>query len=346
MNRSHTPSFALRSAARGLAIAVTMGWACASSAQSLQANVGYFPGALLSFPAFVAQEQGFFKSNGLEVTLVPIPNGAAMTAALASGSIHFANNSYDNLSMAVAKGLPLKAVVGATVKLPLALVVREGKALPNKATGYPKVMQDFGDSKMGVIGLGISTHFLTEKLFENAGMQPRNVSYIAVGLPASARPALKNSSIDAYMSLWPLPSILEATGEGFIAINFVKDDGPPLLRDLEYNGWWATDKTIGGNAEMVKRFARANEQAFCWYRDPKNFDAVVAILKKHVPVADLKDDQYRQMVRDMLPAYGVTITNKSIETWQALLLEKKHITKALTRDELVAPTAPQAMKCT
>lgn len=335
----------LHPAAACLATAVALALASPAHAQNIETTVGFYPGALLSFPAFIAQDQGFFKANGLEAKLIPIPNGAAMTAAVASGSIHFANNSYDNLSMAVGKGLPLKAVVGATVKPPLALVVRTGKALPKKNNGYPAVMQDLADARMGVIGLGISTHFLTERLVAGAGISPASVNYIAVGLPASARPALKNKSIDAYMSLWPLPSILEATGEGTIAVNLIKGEGPENLGDLEYNGWWATDKTISADAEMVRRFVRANEQAFCWYRDPKNFESVVSILKKNVPIADLNDEQYRQMVRDTLPAYGVTIRDASIKTWQALLVEKKLIPRALTREQLVAPSAPTEVKC-
>lgn len=307
--------------------------------------MGFYPGALLSFPAFVAKDQGFFKANGIDATLVPIPNGAAMTAAVASGSIQFANNSYDNLSMAVARGLPLKAVVGATVKLPLALIVREGKPLPNQKGGYPKVMQDLAGAKMGVIGLGISTHFLTEQLVTGAGMPKDAATYIAVGLPASARPTMKNKSVDTYTSLWPLPSIAEATGEGTIVVNFIKGEGPAGLKDLAYNGWWSTDKTISENGELVRRFIRANEQAFCWYRDPRNFDAVVAILQKHVPVADLNDEQYRRMVRETLPAYGVSIDDASIRTWQTILVDQKQLPKALTRAELVAPAAPTDAKC-
>ena len=335
-------------ATRSLALCIAtaaLAFIQAAQAQNLPATVGFYPGALLSFPAFVAQDQGFFKANGIDATLVPIPNGAAMTAAVASGSIQFANNSYDNLIMAVAKGLPLKAVVGATVKLPLALIVRQGQPLPNQAAGYPKVMQDLAGAKMGVIGLGISTHFLTEQLVEGAGLQANSVQYIAVGLPASARPALKNKSVDTYMSLWPLPSIVEATGEGTVAVNFIKGEGPAALKDLAYNGWWATDKTIAENSELVRRFARANEQAYCWYSDARNFDAVVATLKKHVPVADLSDEQYRRMVRETLPAYGVTIDDASIKTWQAILVGKKQIPRAMSRSELVAPTGSTQIRC-
>ena len=325
--------------------AVFLAFATACGAQSINTTIGYYPGALLSLPAFIAQDQGFFKANGLDATLISIPNGAAMTAAVASGSVQFGNNSYDNLTTAVAKGLPLKAVIGGTVKVPFALVVRDGVSLPHLKDGYPMVIGDLIGKKWGVIGLGISTHFLSEMLVSGSGHPAKDVTFIAVGLPNTARPALKNKSIDTYFSVEPLPAIVAAKGEGTIALNLVKGQGPAQLKDLNYNGWWATDRTVKNSPEVVKRFARANEQAFCWYSNPKNLDAVVVIVKKYVPVPDLTDDQYTTMIRDYLPTYGVNITDSSIKTWQDMLIAHGQIDKPMTRADLVAPSAPSDFKC-
>jgi NitT/TauT family transport system substrate-binding protein len=327
------------------ALTAILGFSATALADPLPAKVGFYPGSLVSFPAFVAQEQGFFKSNGLDVSLVPIPDGSAMTAAVVSDSIQFANNAYDNLANAVAKGLPVKAVVGNSVALPYALIVRSDKPLPHKKDGYPKVMQDLKDANIGIVARGVSTHYLTERLFTGAGMKSSDATYLAVGLPSSARAALKNKSVDAYLALWPLPTIAEATGEGTIAVNMAKGEGPSELKDLGYSLWWASDKTISGNPDLVKRFVRANEQAYCWYRDPKNFDALVAILQKNVPSKDLNDEQYRSMVRDIVPAYGVSVTEKSMKVWQDLLLEQRQLKKAFPYSELVAPGAPKEAKC-
>lgn len=332
------------SAAATVATVLSAVWGTAH-AEDIKSKVGFYPGALLSFPAFVAQDQGFFKANGLDVKLVPIPDGAAMTAAVASGSIHFANNSYDNLSTAVSKGLPLKAVVGATTKLPLALIARNDVPLPNRAAGYPKVMEDIKDLKMGVIGLGISSHFLMEMLVAKAGLSPKDATYIAVGLPSSARPALKNKSVDTYLSLWPLPVVLEAKGEGTIVLNMIHGESPDQLKDLAYNGWLATNKTIGNEPEMVKRFVRANEQAYCYYSNPANFDKIVSIVKKNVPIPDLDDQQYRAMIKDILPGYGVSIPDNAIAVWQSILVDQKQLDKPLQRSDLLADTVKGDYQC-
>jgi NitT/TauT family transport system substrate-binding protein len=316
-----------------------------SAADNMPAKVGIYAGSVVSFPAFVAQDKGFFKNNGLDVSLISIPDGPSMTAAVVSDSVQFGNNAFDNLFSAVSKGLPVKAVVGNTISLPYALIVRKGFPLPHQKDGYPAVMQDLKGANVGVVARGVSTHYITEKLATRAGLKSSDVTYIAVGLPASARAALKSKSVDAYMSVWPLPPIVEATDEGTIAVNLSKGEGPAEFKDLGYSLWWASDKTLKDNQELAKRFVRANQQAYCWYQDPKNFDELVAVMKKNVPSADLKDDQYRAMVRDILSAYGVAVTEKSVKVWNDLLIEQKQLTKPLTYEQTVAPIAPKESKC-
>src|SRR5690242_14977244 len=92
--------------------------ATAAAQDKMPATVGYYPGALISMPALVASEQKFFEKNGLNVELVPVASGPAMTSAVASGSVTFVNNSWDNLILSVDKGLPVRAVAGSTVKVP------------------------------------------------------------------------------------------------------------------------------------------------------------------------------------------------------------------------------------
>src|SRR5262245_33883124 len=94
-----------------LALALTT---AVNAQDKLSATVGYYPGALISLPALVANDQKFFEKNGLTVELVPIASGPAMTAAVSSGSVTFVNNSWDNLLVAVDKGLPVRGVAGST----------------------------------------------------------------------------------------------------------------------------------------------------------------------------------------------------------------------------------------
>jgi NitT/TauT family transport system substrate-binding protein len=236
----------------------------ARAQDALEATVGYYPGALISLPALVAKDQKFFEKDGLKVELVPITTGPAMTAAVASGSVTFANNSWDNLVVAVDHGLPVRGVAGSTAKVPFALIARKGLDLPHLKDGYPAVIKDLVGKNWGVLALGVSVQYIEQKILTDAGYKKDDVTYLAVGLPNTARPALQRGTVDTYLSIEPLPSIFEAKGEGSVVVNL----GPEMFHDLGYNGWWASTATIKDKPQIVSRFVKAMEDSYCWYSDP------------------------------------------------------------------------------
>lgn len=333
------------------ALASTLGLsACGSDASAsgdgpISAKVAYYPGALVSMPALVAQEKGFFEKNGLHVTLTKIPNGPAMTAALSSGSVDFVNNSYDNLAVAVSKNLPVQAVAGNTVRVPFKLLVRSDVDTPHLSAGYPGVVDDLVGLKWGVIALGVSLQYLDELLLTKSGHSADDVTFLAVGLGDPARAALKNKTVDTYIATEPLPSIAAATGEAKVAVDLVAGQGPSEIANLDYNGWWASSKGGKEHTTMVERFVKANEDAYCWYSDPANLDELVSILKKSVPVPALDDEQYRAMVRNSLPSFGVTIKDQSLQTWQQLLVDNGQLKEVRDRSDLAADVAPKEFTC-
>ena len=223
----------------------------AQAQQSPKASVGYYPGALISLPAFIANDQKFFDKNGLTVQLVPISTGPAMTSAVASGSVTFVNNSWDNLLVAVEQGLPVRGVLGSTSNVPFAFIARNGLAMPHLKDGYPAVIKDLVGKKWGVLALGVSVQYIEQTLLTDAGFKADAVTYLAVGLPNTARPALQRGTVDTYLSIEPLPSIVEAKHEGTVVLDLARNQGPAVFHDLGYNGWWASTSTINDKPEVV-----------------------------------------------------------------------------------------------
>ncbi|MEK7750298.1 MAG: ABC transporter substrate-binding protein [Acidobacteriota bacterium] len=312
---------------------------------TLEATVGYYPGALISMPALIANEQKFFERNGLKVELVPVASGPAMTAAVASGSVTFVNNSWDNLLMAVEKGLPVRGVAGSTVKVPFALIVRKGLALPHAKEGYPAVIKDLVGKNWGVVALGVSVNFMSQTILTDAGFKPTDATFLAVGLPNTARPALQRGTIDTYLSVEPLPSIVAAKSEGTVVVDLARNQGPKVFHDLGYNGWWASMSTIKDKPDVVARFAKSLEDSYCWYSKPDNFDQVVSIMQKYVKIPDLSGDEYKAMVKGLLPTFGPDITTRTIDTWSRLLVENKQLTSPKTRSEVISQTGRETFRC-
>ena len=335
---------------RIIAGVVALGLAASATAQAQEkapekASVGYYPGALISMPALVANEQKFFEKNGLTVELVPVASGPAMTSAVASGSVTFVNNSWDNLILAVDKGLPVRAVAGSTVKVPFALIVRKGVPLPDLAKGYPAVIKDLLGKNWGVLAMGVSVHFMAQTILTDAGYTASDVTFLAVGLPNTARPALQRGAVDTYLGGEPLPSIVAASGEGTVVVDLAKNQGPKVFHDLGYNGWWASTSTLKDRPEVVARFARSLEDSYCWFSKPENLDQVVALMQKYVKVPDLSEDAFKVMVKGLLPTFGPEITSRTVDTWSKLLVDNKQLAAPKTRHDVVAATARESFRC-
>lgn len=324
-----------------------LGFSLAAAAASAQdkISIGYYPGALISMPVLVASEQKFFERNGLVAELVPIASGPAMTSAVASGSATFVNNSWDNLILAIDKGLPVRAVAGSTVKVPFALLVRKGVPLPHRAAGYPAVIQDLVGKNWGVLALGVSVHFMAQTLLTDAGYKASDVTFLAVGLPNTARPALQRGTVDTYLSIEPLPSIAAANDEGTVVVDLARNQGPKVFHDLGYNGWWASTATIKERPEVVARFARALEESYCWFSRPENLDRVVGLMQKYVKVPDLPEPAFKTMVQGLLPTFGPEITARTIDTWSRLLVDNKQLAVPKGRPDVVAASARESFSC-
>lgn len=329
----------------GLSTAGGLTAATTAHAQNLDATVGYYPGALISLPALVAKEQKFFEKNGLTIELVPIASGPAMTSAVASGSVTFVNNSWDNLLTAVDKGLPVRGVAGSTVKVPFALIARKGLDLPHAAEGYPAVIKDLAGKNWGVLALGVSVHFMSQMLLTGAGFKADDATFLAIGLPNTARPALQRGTADVYLSIEPLPSIFVAKNEGSVLMDLGKNQGPDVFHDLGYNGWWASTSTIKDKPEVVSRFARSLEDAYCWYSKPDNLDHVVEIMQRYANVPELSPNQYKAMVKTLIPSFGPAITARTIDTWSRLLVDHQQVSAARTRADVIAATARETFAC-
>ncbi len=230
--------------------------------------------------------------------------------------------------------------------MPFGFIVRKDIEMPHLKDGYPAVIQDLKGLNWGVLALGVSVQYISQKFLTDAGYKADDVTFLAVGLPNTARPALQRGTVDTYLSVEPLPSIVAAKGEGTVVINLAENQGPEFFHNLGYNGWWASTATIEGKPEVVARFVGAMQDAYCWYSKPENFDEVVAILQKSVKVPDLTDEEYRAMVKRLLPIYGLDITSRTIDSWSSLLMEQKQIKAPKARADIIADAAgPETFSC-
>lgn len=264
-----------------------IGVACAlsASAQTLtKVKMGYFP-ALVDTPVFVAQAQGIFQKNGLEVEMISFTTGPALMSALLSGSTQFSDGGGGLVTFPqVARGHNIRGIANFWSESFYTLIARSNIPTPNKGKPYPAPMLDLKGKKVGVTALGALTAAMVETMARDAGLKVgEDITIVAAGAVNTAISALENGSIDAYLSYQPINQLLDARNKGFYTVILSPQQLPSLLRVNLFNHMVTTQEYIASNPRTVQAMCRSIREALQWIRVPGNFDATVAILEKALP---------------------------------------------------------------
>jgi NitT/TauT family transport system substrate-binding protein len=168
----------------------------------LTLSIGTFIISYLPLP--VAEAKGFFKQQGLDVTIQNFgAGGAKALQSLIGGSSDVVVGFYDHTVQMQAEGQDVRCVILLNRNPGIALAVREDLA------GTIKTPKDLAGKKIGITGPGSSTDFLLRYLLTRAGVKADDVSIIGVGSGASVVAAMERKSIDAVMNYDPAITMLE-----------------------------------------------------------------------------------------------------------------------------------------
>jgi NitT/TauT family transport system substrate-binding protein len=194
--------------ALALAIALRALPAAAQAPEKPKLTIGVGGKTLFYYlPLTIAERQGYFKQEGLEVEILDFPGGARALQALLGGSVDIVSGAYEHTISQQAKGQDIEALVlqGRYAGIVLAM----SKA---KAQAY-KTPADLKGMKIGVTAPGSSTNMFVNILLAKSQLKPDAVSIIGVGATAGAVAIMKRGEIDAMSNLDPVISLLEASGD-------------------------------------------------------------------------------------------------------------------------------------
>jgi NitT/TauT family transport system substrate-binding protein len=163
--------------------------------------------ALYYLPLTICERLGYFKEQGLDVTINDFRGGAQSLQALVGGSVDVVTGAYEHTIRMQAKGQDIRAVIELGRFPGLVLGVRKDRA------GTYKSAADLKGDKIGVTAPGSSTNFFVMYLMAKAGLKPTDASFIGVGASASAVAAMKKGDIDALSNIDPMMTKLEQDGD-------------------------------------------------------------------------------------------------------------------------------------
>lgn len=158
-------------------------------------------------PLTIANVNGFFKEQGLDVKVSNFAGGSKALQAVVGGSADVVSGAYEHTINLQAKAQIFQAVV-LQGRAPMIVVGVSTKTMPNY-----KSPADLKGKKIGVTAPGSSTNMLFDFFLAKHGLKASDVSIVGVGGGAGAVAAVRSGQVDAIANLDPVISLLESTND-------------------------------------------------------------------------------------------------------------------------------------
>lgn len=236
--------------------------ATTTGSDNITIGIALSPPKVVFLAPYVAEQQGFFKQEHLNVKFLAMPNGLETELGTTSGSINFGLSSATDAIESASAGSPIHAIWSYGTKLDTVCIAAPSIKQTSDLIGKP----------VGSTGTGGFSYTLL-----NACLAPANVDVSKVKPVNMERSAF-------------VPAL--ASGRIFAAV-FHADDAYTVTHKVpglhvlnneyeSYPNWWyggvtVLDKYAKANPDVVKRFLMAMMMADRWMNDPANHDALVQI---------------------------------------------------------------------
>jgi NitT/TauT family transport system substrate-binding protein len=204
-------------------------------------------------PLYIAQDQGFFKEAGLNVTIKPGAQDTSQNApSVLNGEAQFAMTDSSGFLKAAAQKLPVRIVSNiqaATTKTPPSdgLLVKKDSTI--------KTYKDLEGKTVGLSALGGTLQFICEYSAKQAGGDPSKIKFVALPL-TSLNDSVLQGKVDA---VYTFATFLDAgKAAGLTAIGIGTNALPGLPQALLFS----SEAWLAKNGDTAKKFNTAMTKAY------------------------------------------------------------------------------------
>jgi NitT/TauT family transport system substrate-binding protein len=277
----------------------------------IQVRIAVYTGSLVAVPAYVAKDLGIYEKHGLAATLLDFRNAPDATAALFSGGVDLISNSPGNLMLVNSRGRDMVNIIDNYPAHVWSIVVTKDMATPNQGGGYPALIRDLKGKTIGVPAIGSDGHNFARRFLRDAGLNPeRDATFLAVGLGPDAIAAFKAGQLDAVMAIEPVQSVLVGQG-GRVLLDLLADKTVPEFASWTSSTYETTKAHAEKQADLMRRFQAAHEEAITFVRDPKNLDRTAAVWSNYNKA--LTVEQLRGVLGRLQKSFSVRFNCKGTE---------------------------------
>jgi len=205
---------------------------------------------LYYLPLTIAEQLGYFKAEGLDLTIADFAGGSQALRAF------------------VLQGRAPQIVLGVNPK-----------TMPNY-----KTVADLKGKKIGVSAPGSSTNIMANFVLAKAGLKPTDVSIIGVGTASGAVAAMRSGQIDAISNLDPVITLLQRSGD----LKIISDTRIVAESDKVFGGpmpaacLYAPQTFIDRNPNTAQALANAIVRADKWIQNAGPADIVRTVPESYL----------------------------------------------------------------
>jgi NitT/TauT family transport system substrate-binding protein len=202
---------------------------------------------------FFATDMGFFKDAGIDMTIQPIPNGAAIASAVASNAVDIGFSNLISIGEAYKRNVPFTVIAPGSlwsINAPTTvLMVPKDSPL--------QTARDLNGKTLGVNGLKNIVQYGPQAWIDKNGGDSSTVRFVELTFPQTVE-ALKAHRIDAGMVAEPF--VTAAKNDARILAPALDAVAPRLLIGC----WFTTKAWASANTALVARFAQAIAKTAVW----------------------------------------------------------------------------------
>jgi NitT/TauT family transport system substrate-binding protein len=228
---------------------------------------------LYYLPLTIAESLGYFKQEGLDVTIADFAGGSRALQAMIGGSADVVSGAFEHTINMQVKGQRLRAFV-LQGRAPQIVLGVNPKTMP----GFRNVAELKG-KKLGVTAPGSSTNVLANFVLGKAGLKPGDVAIVGVGAGNGAVAAMRAGQIDAISNLDPVITLLSRSGD----LKIVSDTRVVAEADRVFGGpmpagcMYTPQTFIDKNPATVQAIANAVVRADRWIQQAGAGDIIKAV---------------------------------------------------------------------
>src|SRR4030095_14881819 len=260
-------------------------------------RIAYPDNTICCLPLIAALQWKIFETSGLQVEIIQVRSQIAYPA-LSSGEVQYVAGVGPASVSATLRGMPSRAVWFATEELIYSLIARPE---------FQNV-KDLRNKKIGLTGIGGTSHVSLQVALEAVGENPKNFVYIGLG-GSQQLPALEAGTIEA--ALLSPPALYFAKKKGF---RDLLDVGSRVKMPL--GGLTVMVSTLRNRADELKRVIKSLQSA------------KQEILKSRAQSASLTSRSLkldRDVAEDTYIVYRKTVSGNGVPTHEGI----DHIIKSL-----------------